>query len=125
MERLDDSNSKTVVCTESSCIDDDNDKKIKCTKCKRSVHFLCTNLPIYQLQMLFTKNYRGFICVNCVKVPEEFQVIFKNQDRTMIDKYKREVNTCKNIIMIQRENESKDKQNKNKSPKKMKKIWLI
>ena len=73
MKRLDDSNSKTVVCTESSCIDDDND-----TKCKRSVHFLCTNLPIYQLRLFFTKNYRGFICVNCVQVSEEFQEIFKN-----------------------------------------------
>ena len=37
MERLDDSNSKTV-CTDTSCIDDDDDKKITCTKCKRSIH---------------------------------------------------------------------------------------
>ena len=128
MERLDDSNSKTV-CTDTSCIDDDDDKKITCTKCKRSVHFLCTNLPIYQLRLFFTKNYRGFICVNCVQVPEEFQEIFKNQDQTMIDKYKREVNACENIIMIQRENESKlingikkmkEKQNKKESQEKEK-----
>ena len=33
------SNSKT----EYSCIEDDHDKKIKCTKCKRSVHLMCTD----------------------------------------------------------------------------------
>ena len=62
MERLDDSNSKTV-CTDTSCIDDDDDKKITCTKCKRSVHFLCTNLPIYQLRLFFYKELpRIYLC---------------------------------------------------------------
>ena len=37
----------------------DNDRKIKCSKCKRSVHFICTNLPMYQQHLFHTKNYRG------------------------------------------------------------------
>ena len=40
---------------------------------ERAVHFVCTKFPTYQLKLFYTKNYRGYICVNCVKVPDEFQ----------------------------------------------------
>ena len=63
---------------------------------------------MYQLRLFFTKkNYRGYICVNCVKGPDEFQETFKKQEKNLIKQYKREVSACENIIMIQKENENK------------------
>ena len=107
MESLDESNNNNQVCTESFCMDDDDSRTIKCTKCKRAVHYLCTKLPMYQLRLFFTKNYRGYICINCVKVPDEFQETFKKQEENLIEQYKREVSACENIIKIQKENENK------------------
>ena len=62
---------------------------------------------MYQLRLFFTKIYRGYICINWVKVPEEFQETFKKQEENLIEKYKREVSACENIINIQKENENK------------------
>ena len=83
MESLDESNNNNQVCTESFCIDDDDSRKIKCTKRKRAVHYLCTKLPMYPLRLFFTKNYRGYIFINCVKVPEEFQETLKKTRRKL------------------------------------------
>ena len=99
--------SKAKVCSETNCIDGDEDKKIKCTKCKRLVHFACTNLPIYQLRLFFTKSYREFICVSCVEIPEEFKEKFERQETNTVATLKREIHACESIIMVQRENESK------------------
>lgn len=107
MDPLIESKTDNQVCTESCCSVGDNERKIKCTKCKRFVHFACTNLPMYQLQLFFTKNYRGFTCVNCVKVTEELEELFKDQQKTMIDTFRREIDACENIIIVQKENESK------------------
>ena len=93
--------------TATSCNGDNDERKIKCTK-KRSVHFVCTNLPMYQLHLFFTKNYRGFACVNCVKVRKNFKNYSKSKEGSMIDTYKREVGACENIyIMVQKHNENK------------------
>lgn len=95
------------ICTESCCTNTDDDRKIKCAKCKRQVHFVCTNLPIYQLSLFFSKNYRSFICVNCVEIPKEFRANYNNQEENMINQFKREVKACENIIKVQKENEGK------------------
>ena len=57
---------------------------------------------MYQLRMFFTKNYCGYICVYCVKMPDEFQETFKKEEENLIEQYKREVSACKNIIKIQK-----------------------
>ena len=102
MHPLNESKIDNHLCTAISYNDDNEERKIKCTKCKRSVHVVCTNLPMYQLHLFFTKNYREFICVNCVKVSKEFQELFKKQGESMIDTYKLEVGACENIIMVQK-----------------------
>ena len=94
------------LCTESCCADGDDNRKIKCSKCKRFVHYTCTNLPIYQLRLFYTKNYRGFICVSCVEVPADFKEILENQSESMIDTYKREIQACESI-MVQKNSEEK------------------
>ena len=95
------------LCTQSCCVDGDDDRKIKCSKCKRSVHFICKNLPMYQLRLFHTKNYQGFNCVNCIELPDEFREMVKTQGESMVDTYKREIKACENIIMLQKNNESK------------------
>ena len=94
-------------CTESRCIAGDDEKKIVCSKCKTAVHFVCTKLPTYQLKLFYTKNDRGYICVNCVNVPDEFQKLFNKQEERFLEKCQREVETCENIIKVQRQNEEK------------------
>lgn len=107
MESPDNQNNMNQVCTESRCTDGDAEKKIVCSKCKRAVHFVCTKLPTYQLKLFYTKNYRGYICISCVKVPEEFQQVFNKQEERLFEKCQREVEACENIIKVQRENEEK------------------
>ena len=46
-------------------------------------------------------------CVNCVKVPDEFQQLFNKQEERFVEKCQREVEACENIIKVQRENEEK------------------
>ena len=57
--------------------------------------------------LVHTKNYRGFIYVNCIEVPDEFREMLNNQGESMIDTDKREIKACENIIMLQKDNESK------------------
>ena len=58
---------ETSLCTSSTCVQDENDQyKVECAECKRLVHYRCTELPPYQVQLFLTKGYRKFICVNCV-----------------------------------------------------------
>ena len=59
MESLDGSICASKVCTQEKCIGGDDENKITCNKCKRAVHFVCTKLPLYQLKLFFTKDYRG------------------------------------------------------------------
>ena len=105
MESSDDQNHNNQ-CTESRCIAGDDEKKIV-SKCKTAVHFVCTKLPTYQLKLFYTKNYRGYICVNCVKVPDELQQLFNKEEERFFEKCQREVEACENIIKVQRENEEK------------------
>ena len=60
-----------------------------------------------QVSLFFTKNYRGFVCVNCVKIPVELKEKFNNHEKSIYKNLKREVNACENITMVQKENESK------------------
>ena len=56
-------------CTSLACVQDDDKYKLECAKCKLLVHYRCTQLPLYQIQLFLTKGYRKYICLNCVEVP--------------------------------------------------------
>ena len=59
----------------------DNDKyKLECAECKRLIHYGCTSLPTYQLQIFLTKGYRKFICCKCVEIPSYLHAISLNQN---------------------------------------------
>ena len=57
-------------CTSVKCIQDEDIYKLECYDCKRRVHYKCTKLPAFQVQLFLTKHYRRFVCVNCIDVPE-------------------------------------------------------
>ena len=56
-------------CTPLACVQDDDKYKLECAECKLLVHYRCTQLPLYQIQLFLTKGCRKYICLNCVEVP--------------------------------------------------------
>ena len=62
-------------CTVTICADDKDIYKLKCKECKRLVHYTCTQLPTYQLQLFLFKSYRQYICVNCINVTKDLDEI--------------------------------------------------
>ena len=102
-------------CTKSSCTQDEDIHKLECAECKRLVHYKCTQLPVYQVQLFLTKGYRKFICVNCIDVPKYLMEILadnqaretSNKDKGELSRLKREVTACENIIKVHEENETK------------------
>ena len=63
-------------CTKEKCTMNVKEKTygiLVCRKCKREVHFICSELPPYQIQLCLTSKSRSFQCQNCVKVPEELR----------------------------------------------------
>ena len=57
--------STTLVCRASGCDKEADEFMIECFRCKHAVHFACTRLPAYQLQMFMTKGYKRYICETC------------------------------------------------------------
>ena len=58
-------------CTVTECTDENGDYlKFQCNNCKRWVHFKCTRLPMYQIQLFLTSGtkYSKYVCVSCVNV---------------------------------------------------------
>lgn len=53
------------------------DKGIECMDCKRSVHYLCTKLPPYQLFLYETTN-RKFMCELCSEMDQDFNTRWKS-----------------------------------------------
>ena len=57
-------------CTNLLCNAEDNNDMLVCSNCKSK--FCCTDLPAYQIaQFVLVKSYRKFLCVSCVKIPED------------------------------------------------------
>ena len=61
-------------CTANNCINDKDFNRLKCTKCLRSVHYVCSQLPAYQIQTIMDK-CRHFHCISCVEVSKDLVTI--------------------------------------------------
>ena len=55
-------------CTSQKCKADESQHFLVCANCKRSVHYRCTRLPLYQIEQFVSKKVRKYTCVNCVKI---------------------------------------------------------
>ena len=77
------SNQASVLqCTLTNCNCNNDKYKLECAECKRLVHYGCTSLPTYQLQLFLTKGYRKFICCKCVEIPSYLHTTSLNQDKS-------------------------------------------
>ena len=103
----------TLKCSTSQCVDDDDTNRLRCESCGRKVHYRCTLLPTYQIQVL-KKRTMKFVCINCVNVSKQLQEVIDTQDvpfsivsrdKEEIKKLRKELSACENLLKVQYENQ--------------------
>ena len=75
-------------CASPECKASNTDRQIKCKKCNALYHYMCTELPAYQLQIIIqsgTPNESGYICAMCVQVTPELKTLNIGPIRKQID----------------------------------------
>ena len=60
--------SPPTACTPKKCTSEKVEDKLQCRQCKRYVHYECTQLPLYQLQIFVTAYNDQYTCPNCVRI---------------------------------------------------------
>ena len=91
-------------CTKEKCnIKEKSCGILVCRKCTREVHYACSKLPLYQIQLCLTSKSRSFQCQNCVKVPELLREKFHHEEKGKLEKLEKEIAACENIIKVQAE----------------------
>ena len=60
--------SPPAACTPKKCTSEEDEDQLQCRKCKRYVHYECTQLPLYQLQIFVTTYNDQYTCPNCVRI---------------------------------------------------------
>ena len=75
-------------CASSECKTSNTDLLIKCKKCNALYHYICTELPAYQLQIIIqsgTSDESGYVCAKCVQVTPELKTLNVGPFRKQID----------------------------------------
>ena len=72
--------SSVSQCTPTICKYNNNKYKLEYAECKRFLHYRCTSVPTYQLQLFLTKGYQQFICCKCIEIPSYLHAISLNQN---------------------------------------------
>lgn len=103
----DSSDDDLLICTPAQCTKDQDNDVLKCERCGRHVHYRCTLLPAYQVQ-LFKMNTRQhkFVCINCVAIDKKVLELVPNKPRPQpplrlekeIEDLKRELEACKGLL---------------------------
>lgn len=102
---LDTSTQDDKVCLPSKCLDDRKKDKLICEICHRHVHYVCSELPAYYIQLIQDKNNNiTFTCKNCVNVTKQVGDKCTSWLETTTA-LKRDVANCENIIKIKEEKE--------------------
>ena len=97
-----DNSEDILICNQSQCTKDEDKDSLTCGKCKRSVHYRCTMLPAYQIQLILNK--RGpnkYVCQNCVDVPEDLLQLVPIKQRSHPS-----LKTEKEIERLRRDNDA-------------------
>ena len=84
----DESLKESKKCARSECKTSNTDQLIKCKKCNALYHYICTELPAYQLQIIIqsgTSDESGYVCARCVQVPPELKTLNVAPNRNQID----------------------------------------
>jgi len=96
-------------CTEHNCIKDNEKMKIQCHKCQRMLHYACTGLPPYQLNMFLNKGYRKYQCITCCSPAKDLSIKIHHQAERIeccTHSYKK-IDACETIIHHKSENEKR------------------
>ena len=91
-------------CSPSKCIIKENSTEndlLCCRKCKRQVHYCCSELPDYQIQLCLTFKARSFQCRNCVNISKNLSDRIDLNKETKIVELRKEIKACENIINAQ------------------------
>lgn len=103
-------NSKARKCSQFNCIEDsESNDMLKCRKCERLVHYSCSELPLYQIQVCLTYKSRSFQCRNCVHISPMLQNVAKDKlspsknTRKEVENEYDEYNTINNMIQRMKE----------------------
>ena len=67
------------ICTKDECKENGDSGRLTCGDCKRKVHYRCTKLPLYALEVFRTKS-RKYTCANCVDVDKDFAKLMADYD---------------------------------------------
>ena len=87
---------------------------LRCRKCQRYVHYVCSDLPDYQIQLCLLYKARSFQCRNCVQLSSELIDRIKSNETSKIDALRKEIKACENIMKAQEEEiKIKDKKESN------------
>ena len=93
-------------CSPQRCVDINDQNVLWCLKCKRAVHFKCTNIPAYHIQAIINKSkHKRFTCINCIEVSAEILELTKKPEpvNQEIIQIKNDVKRTENIVKAQRE----------------------
>ena len=74
--------SLTNDCSPTCCYDiqEKETNALQCLACKRYVHYLCTELPPYQLQTILDMKTKKYTCRNCVTIRKELVELTDTND---------------------------------------------
>ena len=113
LDSLEDNTEEDEVCTPSNCVSESNEDVLTCKKCKRTVHYSCSELPAYFIHLLITTSKQEkkdkvhpFVCRNCVNIPKDLADKIKSTNQLQ-----RDITNCENI-MKQNEEDKKELESK-------------
>ena len=104
------SSDSPIICTLSNCIDDQDTDVLKCYKCQRRVHYRCTRLPAYQIQVFINKRIYKYECQNCIEVDQKLLDLVPPKERhhpslkteKEIEGLRLNIKCCENVIKQQK-----------------------
>ena len=95
-----------LICTSTQCTKDNDDDSLSCADCQRSVHYRCTMLPAYQIQVIKSMKEYQYFCQNCVDVPKDLLELVPRKQRSQpsikteleVEKLRRDNAACKGLL---------------------------
>ena len=95
---------------------------LQCRKCHRYVHYSCSRLPAYQIQLCLSFKERSYQCPNCIKVsPEIFKELEISDEAVQNDTEEINNKTIQNIEKSKHNARSFDEETQQEIIKK--RIW--
>jgi len=92
------------LCSPSECVTSEEGRSkdtLECKKCNRIVHYICSKLPVYQIQLCLTYKSRAFVCQNCVVITPDLLERVNSCKTSTVSGFRKEIKACENIMKAQ------------------------